>query len=115
MATEFDLDPTVSFKESTNENDLYHLLKHLWTNDTHVYPVERQRIQQSFITLLITLTTVRPGALIESSCYYGSNEALLYRDVVLRLVRDPEDYDQTVLLMEVTVKLWKGAREKMKP
>lgn len=83
--------------------------------DTHIYPVERQRVQQGFITLLIALTTVRPGALVESGCYRGSNEALLYRDVTLRVIRDPEDCRRTVLLMEVTVKLWKGEREKMKP
>lgn len=55
---------------------------------------------------------MRPGTIIESGCYRGTNEALLYRDVVLRLVRDPENPSQMVLLMEVTVKLWKGAREK---
>ena len=112
---DFDLDPTLSLKESTNENDLHHLLLYLWTQDTHIYPVERQRVQQSFITLLIALTTVRPGALVESGCYHRSNDALLYRDVILRLVRDPQHSSQTVLLMEVTVKLWKGVRETMKP
>lgn len=47
--------------------------------------------------------------------FYGTNEALLYRDVALRLVRDPAEPSQTVLLMEVTVRLWKGYREKEKP
>ena len=88
---------------------------YLWTLDAHIYPIERQRIQQSFILLLIALTTVRPGALVESNGYRESNEALLYKNVVLRLVRDPENPKQTVLLMEVTVMLWRGEREKMKP
>ena len=112
---DFELDPTVTLKESTNENDLYHILTYLWTEDTHTLPVERQRVQQAFITLLIALTSVRPGGIIESSCYRGSDEALLYRNVALRLVRDSEDRSQTVLLMAVTVVLWKGEREKMKP
>ena len=59
--------------------------------------------------------TVRPGAIVKSSSYYGNNEALLYRDVALRLVRDPVEPSQTVLLMEVLVRLWKGYREKGKP
>ena len=109
------MDPTQTLKESINVDDLYHLLIFLWTRDTHVYPVERQRVQQALITLLIALTTVRQGAIIESSSYYGTNEALLYRDVTLRLVRDPIEPSQTVLLMEVTIRLWKGYREKEKP
>lgn len=67
--------------------------------------MERQRPQTAFITQLIALTTVRPGTLIESGCYRGTDQALLYRDIVMRLVRDPEDLSQTVLLMEVTVTL----------
>lgn len=109
------MDPAKTPKESINADDLHHLLEYLWTRDTHIYPVERQRVQQALITLLIALTTVRPGAIVESSSYYGTNEALLYRDVALRLVRDPAEPSQTVLLMEVTVRLWKGYREKEKP
>lgn len=115
LKNDFKLDPTSTPKESINVDDLHHLLKFLWTRDTHVYPVERQRVQQALITLLIALTTVRPGAIVESSSYCGTNEALLYRDVALRLVRDPAEPNQTVLLMEVTVWLWKGYREKEKP
>ena len=115
MTKDFELDPTATNKETTNENDLYNLLTYLWTRDTHIVPVERQRVQQAFITLLIALTSVRPGGIIESGCYRGSGEALLYRNVILRLVRDPEDRNRTVLLMAVTVVLWKGERETMKP
>ena len=109
------MDPTLTLKESTNEDDLYHLLTYLWTQDTHILPVERQRVQQALITLLIALTSVRPGGIIESGCYRGSDEALLYRNVTLRLIRDFEDRSQTVLLVAVTVVLWKGEREKRKP
>ena len=115
LAKDFNLDPTVSLKESTNHDDLHDVLKYLWTQDTHIYPVERQRAQTAFITLLIALMSVRPGVIIESGCYYNTNEALLYRDIVMRLFRDPEDRSKTVLLMEVTVTLWKGCWETMKP
>ena len=37
---DFELDPTLSLEELANENDLCHLLMHLWTQDTHIYPVE---------------------------------------------------------------------------
>ena len=87
-------------------DDLHHFLEFLWTLHTHIYPVERQRVQQALITLLIALTTVRPGAIFENSAHHdGSSETLLYRDVALRLVRDPAEPSQTVLLMEVTVRL----------
>ena len=98
-------------KESTNENRLHNLLMYLWTRDTHVYPVERQRVQQRFIMLLFALKTVRPSALIASDIYFETDKALRYRNVTLRLVRDPEILSQTVLLMEVTITLWKGERE----
>lgn len=82
--------------------------------DMHLYPVERQRVQQALITLLIAQITVQPGAIVESRSYRGSNEALLYRDVALRLVRDPPESSETVLAMEVTVRLLKGYREEEK-
>ena len=31
-------------------------------------------------------SSVRPDAVVESGCYRGTNETLLYRDVVLRLI-----------------------------
>lgn len=77
--------------------------------------MERQIIQKSFTMPLVSVTNVRPSAIIESDCHRRTNEALLYLDVVLHLIRDPENSSQTVLLMEVALEHWKGAREKHEP
>lgn len=110
-----DLDPTLSRKESINENDLHYFLMYLWIQDTHVYFVERQRVQQSLMTLLIALTTMRPDVFVENGCYKRTNETLFYRDVILRFVKNLEDFNQTMLLMEMTVTFWKSERESKKP
>ena len=70
---DFESDPKIILKESTNENDLYHLLTHLWTQDTHILPTERQRVQQGFIKPLIALTLVQPSGTVESS-YVGISQ-----------------------------------------
>jgi Protein of unknown function (DUF3435) len=52
---------------------------------------------------MIAFTASRPGALIESGCLRGSNEALCYKDVVLRVLPNPSDPHRHVLAMEVCV------------
>lgn len=64
--------------------EIYH-----WVYDESVFSVERQRIQLALIMLFMVYTTSRPGTIIECSGYRGSNEALCYENVTLRLVRNP--------------------------
>jgi hypothetical protein len=35
-------------------------------------------------------TTARAGTIVESSCYFGRNEAVEYRDIELYALRDSE-------------------------
>ena len=104
MIEDFEFDPMLSLKESANEKDLHHLLMHLWTQKYINIPWSVNLFNKASPPPLVALTNVRPSAIIESGCRRGTNEALLYLDVVLRLVRDPENSSQTVLLMEVTLK-----------
>lgn len=58
--------------------------------------------------LMTAYTSSQLGALIESSCVRGSNDALRYRDVVLRVLLNLEEPEHHMLVMEVSLKLMKG-------
>jgi uncharacterized protein DUF3435 len=64
------------------------------------------------LMLVIAYTSTRPGALIESGCLHGSNDALCYKDIVLRVIPNPHQLDQHVLVMEVSLLFMKGKRNK---
>jgi len=64
---------------------------------------------------MIAFTVSRPGALIESACLRGSNEALCYKDVVLRVLPNPHEPNCHVLAMEVSLLFMKGKRNKLQP
>lgn len=96
-------------------NDLYQVLHYHWIYDESVFAVERQRIQLALIMLMMVYTTSRPGTIVECSGYRGSNQALCYENITLRLVRDPSNPVQQVLIMEVQLTLYKGQREKIQP
>ncbi|TGZ80595.1 hypothetical protein EX30DRAFT_307582 [Ascodesmis nigricans] len=101
--------------ESTNRpvmdvSDMYALLHYLWALDTHVYPHERYRIQLHLAILLMAYTSSRPGAIVESSCYAGSNEGLTYRDFKLTLFPNPRPDEGDLITLEVTLRHLKGKR-----
>lgn len=58
--------------------------------------------------LMTAYTLSQPGALIESSCIHSSNDALHYRDVVLRILLNLEEPEHHMLMMEVSLKFMKG-------
>lgn len=60
--------------------DVAWLLTYLWCYDEFEYSNPRQRVQLSFILLIIIYTGTRPGTVVESSAYRGSNEAICYKD-----------------------------------
>ena len=72
-------------------------------------------MQLAIVLLFLAYTGARPGAIVESGCggIRGTNEALLYGDVKLRLLQ-PQDH-VPLLVLEVTVRLDKGKRNRPSP
>ena len=60
-------------------------------------------------------TTARAGTIVESSCYFGTNEAVEYRDIELYALRDSEFPGGVKLGMLVQLRLLKGRRNRGNP
>ena len=69
-------------------------------------------VQLPLLLLMIAYTSSRPGAIIESCCYSGTNEALRYKDVRVTVVRNPHEIGNNVMVMEIDILLMKGIRNK---
>lgn len=81
------------------------MIRFIWTEDPHIYLHERTRIQLVLFLQILAYSAARPGAIVESSCYRKSRQALTYKvmsyieffkdllifekDLTLRLQRDP--------------------------
>jgi hypothetical protein len=115
LTDEFDLDLSVRNKPTLCVEDMLALLHYHWCFDTAPVPHERYRVQLPLLLLMTAYTSSRPGALIESSCVRGSNDTLRFRDVVLRVLPNPEEPENHVLVMEMTLLFMKGKRNKSKP
>ena len=100
-------------KPLVGHQGLYGLLYYHWTFDSAVYQLERDRIQVAAAFLTIAYTTARPGSVLESGCagIRGTNQALLYEDCTLKLLR-PRDGSEPVLILELDMWLDKGKRHR---
>lgn len=114
LTDEYDLDLSVRDKPTLGIEDLLVILRYHWCLDTATVPHERYTVQMPLLILMTAFTASRPGALVESSCARGSNEALRYRDVVLRVLANPNSNDR-ILAMEVSLHFMKGRRNKSRP
>ncbi|RDL31538.1 Uncharacterized protein BP5553_09747 [Venustampulla echinocandica] len=74
-------------KYLVTQKDLTRLLEYLWCSDDHEYLHERLRVQLTFCLIIFAACGARAGAIVESSSYKGSNEALTYKDCHIHLVR----------------------------
>jgi hypothetical protein len=54
-------------------------MEYLWRSDDHDYPHERYRVQLAFLLVVFSSSGARAGAIVESSGYRGTNEALTYK------------------------------------
>jgi len=86
-----------------------------WVFDTEVYDLERDRIQLAAVLLLLAYTGSRPGAIVESSSQgiAGTNAALCYGDLVLKLLKPKEG--PSLLILKVRIRLDKGKRKQGEP
>ncbi|KAF2174444.1 hypothetical protein K469DRAFT_675779 [Zopfia rhizophila CBS 207.26] len=84
------------------------LIDYLWCFDEYNFVHERGRVQLAFAILILTLLGIRPGEIVESSCWRNSNEGILYKDVTLSLMRVPGGQ---IIAMKVKLRNRKGDRE----
>ncbi|KAK2737878.1 hypothetical protein FQN55_000890 [Onygenales sp. PD_40] len=112
LTDEYNLDLSVQYKPTLSVEDLLSVLYYHWCLDMLVVPYEWYTVQLLLLMLMTAYTSSRPGALIESGCIQGSNDALQYWDVVLRVLPNPERH---ILVMEVTLMFMKGKRNESQP
>ncbi|OJD09861.1 hypothetical protein ACJ73_10049 [Blastomyces percursus] len=115
LTDEYDLDLSIDYKPVVSVEDLVAILHYHWYLDTASVTHERYTVQNPLLMLFIAYTSTRPGALIESGCLRGSNDALCYKDIVLRVIPNPDQPDRHVLVMEVSLMFMKGKRNKSQP
>ena len=73
---------------------------------------ERYRVQTTLLYQIMAYASTRPGTLIESSCYCGTNESLRWKNVKLKLIKSsPSD----VFVAELETTLVKGKRKMVEP
>ena len=62
------------------------LIISMWKEESHRFRRDLDRIKLHFYILLLAYTAAQPGAIIESSAYAHTNEALTYRVINLPCV-----------------------------
>ncbi|KFY20825.1 hypothetical protein V491_03396, partial [Pseudogymnoascus sp. VKM F-3775] len=80
LIQKYDLYTKKHDKFLVTEKDLEILMTHLWCSDDHNYLHERYRVQLSFGLICFSKTGARAGAIVESSLYRGTNEAIAYKE-----------------------------------
>lgn len=113
---EYELDEMGKFRKVLNSDDILELAHHFWVLSDDYYPNERQRLQHWIINVFCGSTTARAGTVVESSGYFGRNEAVEYRDIYLFAMRDADNPPHGVKLgMHVQLRLLKGKRNRGNP
>ncbi|KAJ3931508.1 MAG: hypothetical protein NXY57DRAFT_1079391 [Lentinula lateritia] len=64
----------------------------------------------AFLILFSTASAARPGSIVESGCYCGSNGALTWGDIDFYLIPDDEDPAHPSLVVNIQLNLVKGYR-----
>ncbi|EEH03246.1 FluG domain-containing protein [Histoplasma capsulatum G186AR] len=115
LTDEYDLGLSIDYKTVVSVKDLVAILHYHWCLDTASVIHERYTLQNPLLMLFMAYTSSRPGALIESGCLWGSNDGLCYKDVVLRVIPNPDQQDRHVLVMEISLLFMKEKRNKSQP
>ncbi|KAJ7471050.1 hypothetical protein FB451DRAFT_1252878 [Mycena latifolia] len=76
-------------KATPTEYDLQDLIR-FTLNDTKLFRTTRSKAQFIGINLIAALSGHRPGGIIESCCYTGSNECIKWKDVTFMVVPNPD-------------------------
>ena len=115
LIEEFDLKETSRFRGVMSADDVLAVLHHHWALSDDYYPEERQRLQHAGMIIFCASTTARAGSVVESTGYFGRNEAMEYGDIQLYAVRDDQHPGGIKLGMLVQLRLLKGRRNRGNP
>jgi hypothetical protein len=115
LIDQFELKETGRFRGVVNADDVVGIQYHHWVLCDDYYPEERQRLQHVMMNIFCSSTTSRAGTIVESSCYFGRNEAVEYGDIELYALRDTEYPGGVKLGMLVQLRLLKGRRNRGNP
>ena len=90
LIDQFELKQTGRFRGVVNADDVVGILYHHWVLGDDYFPEERQRLQLAIMDVSCSSITASAGTVVESSCNFGRNEAVKYRDIELYALRDNE-------------------------
>ncbi|KAF7291158.1 hypothetical protein MIND_01259000 [Mycena indigotica] len=96
-------------KEYADIIDVAILIKEIFKDKT-CFRTHHGRIMAIYAILLAALSSERPGAIIESSNYRGSNEALVWGDHQFWVIHNPDDTSRPLIALITTIRLLKGLR-----
>ena len=102
-------------KHVVDHNGLHGALHYHWKFDTEIFALELERVEFAARLVFLAFTGARPGAIFESGCkgIAGTNAALLYKELKLRLLQPPNE--ASLLVLEVTIVLDKGKGKRNGP
>jgi hypothetical protein len=112
LIDQFELKHTGRFRGVMNADDVINVLHYHWVLCNDYYPEERQH---AIMNIFCSSTTARAGTIVESSYYFGRNEAVEYGDIELYTLRDNEYPGGVKLGMLIQLRLLKGRRNRGKP
>lgn len=97
-------------KYFANQVDVRKLIDAFNADVAH-FRTNRMRVQMSSLVTLLALTAERVGAVVESSCYRGSNTAMAWKDVQVTVVPRQDTPHEPDVYVSVTFRLLKGGRK----
>ena len=115
LIEQFGLRQTGRFRGVVNADDVLAIFHHFWVLSDLYYPEERQRLQHAVMDIFCGSTTARGGTVVESSGYFGRNDALKYKDIELYACRDSEYPGGVKLGMLIQLRLLKNRRNRGNP
>ncbi|RDL41173.1 uncharacterized protein BP5553_01152 [Venustampulla echinocandica] len=110
LKAELGLSSKVREKLVIDDEDLTSIIRFLWEEDQYIFRRESERVKLTLLVLILVYTVARPGAVVESSAYRNSTEALLYKDLKFCISQD-KNGGPPLRSLTITFNLMKGDRE----
>ncbi|KAJ7176267.1 hypothetical protein C8R43DRAFT_1197899 [Mycena crocata] len=97
-------------KETANLVDVELLVKGV-LEDKKYFRTNRARVDTIYSSLISALSSERPGAIVESTCYRNSNESLTYGNHDVWVIPNPDNPRRPFVCCIVRINLLKGHRD----